>query len=168
MDFQDVMDGLNDLIHQGIADPNALGIGGWSYGGFLTAWAVTHTDQFKAAVVHGAISDVFTWALTLDAPSYLPLVLGEPLGHRAAYDKRSPLTFLQNAKTPMLVSHGQDDRTVPIEQGRGIFQGLKMLGVETEMLIFPREGHAIMEPAHQIEFLTALLAWFRKHLNPIP
>ena len=168
MDFQDVMDGLNDLIHQGIADPNALGIGGWSYGGFLTAWAVTHTDQFKAAVVHGAISDVFTWALTLDAPSYLPLVLGEPLGHRAAYDKRSPLTFLQNAKTPMLVSHGQDDRTVPIEQGRGIFQGLKMLGVETEMLIFPREGHPIIEPAHQIEFLTALLAWFRKHLNPIP
>jgi len=167
MDFQDVMDGLNDLIDQGIADPNALGIGGWSYGGFLSAWAITHTDRFKAAVVHGAISDIFTWGLTMDTPSYFPLVLGEPLGHRAAYDKCSPLTFLQNAKTPMLVSHGQDDRTVPMEQGRGIFQGLKMLGVDTEMLIFPREGHAIMEPAHQIEFLTALLAWFRRYISPI-
>jgi dipeptidyl aminopeptidase/acylaminoacyl peptidase len=68
----------------------------------------------------------------------------------------------------MLVSHGQDDLTVPLEQGRAIFQGLKMMGVETEMLIFPREGHAIVEPAHQIAFLTALLAWFRKYLPPIP
>jgi dipeptidyl aminopeptidase/acylaminoacyl peptidase len=168
MDFQDVMDGLNLLTNQGIADPNALGIGGWSYGGFLSTWAVTHTDRFKAAVVHGAISDVFTWGLTFDAPSYLPLVLGGPQGRRDTYDKHSPLTFLQNARTPMLVSHGQDDLTVPLEQGRAIFQGLKMMGVETEMLIFPREGHAIVEPAHQIAFLTALLAWFRKYLPPIP
>ena len=165
-DFQDIMDGVDYLIEQRIADPNRLGIGGWSYGGYLTSWAVTQTDRFKAAVVGAAITNLFTHSGTTHSPTFLrTYFLDIPFRRRAAYDNHSPITFLQNCKTPSLVLHGEEDKGVPVSQAWEFYNGLKALGVEAEMVVYPREPHVFKERAHQVDLLKHVLAWFDKYLK---
>jgi dipeptidyl aminopeptidase/acylaminoacyl peptidase len=167
MDFQDIMDGLDSLIEQKIADPNRLGIGGWSYGGFMTSWAVTQTNRFKAAVVGAAVTNLFSFDGTTDiTPSFLrSYFLDLPFKRRADYDKHSAMTFLQNCKTPSLVLHGEADERVPVSQGWEFYNGLKMLGVPAEMVAYPREHHSFRERAHQVDLLSRVLAWYDKYLQ---
>ena len=166
-DFQDIMDGVDYLIEQEIADPDRLGIGGWSYGGFMTSWAVTQTDRFKAAVVGAAVTNLLSFNGTTDiTPSFLrSYFLDIPFRRRAAYDNHSPMTFLQNSKTPSLVLHGQADKRVPVSQGWEFYNGLKALGVETEMVVYPREPHGLRERAHQVDLLKRILGWYDRHLK---
>jgi len=167
MDFQDIMDGVDYLIEQKIADPNRLGIGGWSYGGFMTSWAVTQTNRFKAAVVGAGVTNLFSFDGTTDiTPSFLrQYFLDIPFNRRAAYDNHSAVTFLKNCKTPSLVLHGQADERVPVSQGWEFYNGLKMLGVPTEMVVYPREHHGFQERAHQVDLLKRVLAWYDKYLK---
>jgi dipeptidyl aminopeptidase/acylaminoacyl peptidase len=167
MDLQDIMDGVDYLIDQKIADPDRLGIGGWSYGGFMTSWAVTQTNRFKAAVVGAAVTDLFSFDGTTDiTPSFLRnYFLDIPFNRRADYDDHSAMTFLKNCKTPSLVLHGQADERVPLGQGWEFYYGLKMLGVPAEMVNYPREHHGFKERAHQIDLLTRILAWYDKYLK---
>ena len=165
-DFQDIMDGLDYLIEQKIADPDRLGIGGWSYGGFMTAWTVTQTDRFKAAVVGAAVTNLFSFNGTTDVTGFLRnYFLDIPFRRRAAYDNHSPLTYLQNCKTPSLVLHGEKDPRVPVGQGWEFYNGLKALGVETEMIVYPREPHIFGERAHRVDLLKRILAWYDKYLK---
>ncbi len=166
MDLRDILDGLDDLVARKIADPDRLGIGGWSYGGFMTSWAITQTGRFKAAIMGAGVSDLFSMNGTSDIPGYLKLVfLDTPFNRRHAYDAHSAMTFIKNCKTPTLVLHGQADGRVPVSQGLEFYNGLKSLGVETEMVIYPREQHPIEERPHQIDLLKRVLDWYDRHLK---
>ena len=142
-DFRDIMDGVDYLIGQKIADPNRLGIGGWSYGGFMTSWAVTQTNRFTAAVVGAAVTNLFSFDGTTDiTPSFLRYYfLDLPFTRRADYDQHSAMSFLKNCKTPSLILHGEADERVPTSQGWEFYNGLRMLGVPAEMVTYPREHH---------------------------
>jgi dipeptidyl aminopeptidase/acylaminoacyl peptidase len=166
MAFQDLMDGVDYLVEQKIADPNRLGIGGWSNGGFMTEYAITHTTRFKAAVAEAGHSDFFS----LYGTSYLRASLrvftpDSPYYNRKPYDDFSPITFIRNCRTPTLLIHGIGDRGVPVGQAYEFYTGLKDVGVETEMVVYPREGHNIQENAHQLDIQKRVMAWFDKHLK---
>jgi len=167
MDFQDIMSGVDYLVEEKIADPERLGIGGWSYGGFMTSWAVTQTSRFKAAVVGAAVTNLFSFNGTTDiTPSFLRNYFVDlPFRRRAAYDNHSAMTFLQNCKTPSLIIHGDTDERVPVTQGWEFYNGLRMLGVEAEMVVYPREHHSIVERPHQLDLLRRVLAWYDKFLK---
>jgi dipeptidyl aminopeptidase/acylaminoacyl peptidase len=167
MDFEDIMSGIDDLVAKKITDPNRLGIGGWSYGGFMSSWAVTHTDRFKAAVIGAGVTDLISFAGTTDImPSFTERYLGGIPFHRwEMYSTHSPLTYLRNCKTPSLILHGEADPRVPVSQGWEFYNGLKMLGVPTEMVTYPREPHGINETAHQADLLKRVLSWYDQHLK---
>jgi dipeptidyl aminopeptidase/acylaminoacyl peptidase len=167
MAFQDLMDGVDYLVEQRMADPNRLGIGGWSNGGFMTEYAITHTTRFKAAVALAGHSDFFS----LYGTSYIRASLrvstpDSPYYNRKWYDDHSPITLIRNCRTPTLVIHGIGDGGVPVGQGYEFYTGLKDVGVETEMVVYPRERHTIQEYAHQLDVQKRVMAWFDKHLKP--
>jgi dipeptidyl aminopeptidase/acylaminoacyl peptidase len=165
-DFQDIMDGVDLLVARGIADPDRLGVGGWSFGGFMTSWVVTHTDRFKAAVVGAAVTDLFTMATTTDiAPSYLDGYYGDLASNRKLYDDHSPVRFIEHCHTPTLVVHGEADVRVPISQGEEFYYALRFLGRETQMLRYPREPHIFHEMEHQRDSLERMLRWYDAHLG---
>jgi dipeptidyl aminopeptidase/acylaminoacyl peptidase len=164
--FDDIMDGLDYLIEQNIADPNRLAIGGWSNGGFMAEWAITHTKHFKAAVAFAAPADFqIMWAASPAAAPTLMNLWGTPMHARETYDAHSPIHFVRNCTTPTLIGHGETDPVVPITQAYEFYHALMALGVETDMVVYPREGHSLDEPAHQIDFQKRVLAWFDKHLK---
>jgi dipeptidyl aminopeptidase/acylaminoacyl peptidase len=169
--FDQTMDGVDSLIEQKIADPNRLGIGGWSNGGLMTAWAITHTNRFRAAAPFAAIIDFqvqwgdvtgnVKWGMGLEENVFG----GTPMSARQRYEANSALYSVQNCKTPTLILHGAADTTVPVSQAYMFYRALKALGVETEMVVYPREGHNLVERAHQIDIQTRVLAWFDRHLK---
>jgi dipeptidyl aminopeptidase/acylaminoacyl peptidase len=165
-DFADIMAGLDHVIALGTADSERLGIGGWSYGGFMTAWAVTQTDRFKAAIAgapithwrsfHG-IADIGAW----DQISYR----ASPYAACGPYDHFSPIHHVTQAKTPTLLIHGQDDIIVPVSQSYEFFRALKERGVPTELVVYPREPHGPRERAHKLDRLRRFLEWFDRYLR---
>lgn len=163
-DYQDVADGVDMLVARKIADPSRLGIGGWSYGGFMSAWAVTHDTRFKAAIVGAALTDQFSAALATDTPNFITAYFGLPPSGSTQMDASSPLRAVDQVNAPVLVLHGQEDRRVPITQGLGFYRGLQLLGKEAMMVSYPREPHRIVEPEHQVDLQRRVLAWFDTHL----
>jgi len=160
------MDGVDELVAKGIADPNRLGIGGWSNGGFMTEYAITHTTRFKAAVAEAAHSDFFSLFGTSPMRSGLLLAFGTtPYLSRQRYDESSPITNVRECKTPTLVLHGINDDGVPVSQGYEFHYALKSLGVDTDMVIYPREAHSIDEPEHEIDLQMRVVAWFDRYLK---
>jgi dipeptidyl aminopeptidase/acylaminoacyl peptidase len=106
-----------------------------------------------------------SWGVS-DAGRVPEVTFGDtPLRARQQYEAYSPLTFVQNCKTPTLIAHGEADRTVPIAESYEFYRALKALGVETEMVAYPREGHVMQERAHQIDFQNRVLAWYAKYLK---
>ncbi len=164
-DFDDIMSGVDYLIEEGIADPDRLGIGGWSYGGFMTAWAVTQTDRFKAAVMGAGLSNLTSMYGTTDIPTFMQFYFdGYPYGRQQVYDDRSALDFVDRVRTPILILHGEADVRVPISQAYEFYQALKDMEVETRFVIYPREPHGIGERSHQIDVLQRVLDWYTTHL----
>jgi dipeptidyl aminopeptidase/acylaminoacyl peptidase len=165
-DFQDIMDGVDLLISEGIADPNRLGIGGWSYGGFMTAWAVTHTDRFKVAVMGAGISDLVSAATTSNiAPSYWALNWGKLVNNSVLLYKHSPVNYVEQCHTPTLLVVGEADARVTLSQSEEFYNGLRDVDRKTAMVIYPREHHIFVEREHQIDSLTRMLQWYEAHLN---
>lgn len=165
-DFQDILDGADDLVHQGIADSDRMVVGGWSFGGFMTSWTVTHTNRFKAGMVGAGVTDLYTMATTTDiAPSFLQSYMGELEPNRAVYDAHSPVRFVAQCHTPVLVLHGEADPRVPISQGEELYNGLRFLGRDVQMVRYPREPHIFTEREHQVDSLVRILAWYEIHLT---
>jgi len=165
--YQDLMDGVDYLVKEGIADPNRLGIGGWSNGGFMTEYAITRSTRFKAAVAQAAHSDFFSlYGTSYIGPGLRVVIPESPYYNRKAYDEASPVTLIRNCRTPTLLLHGINDRGVPVGQAYEFYTGLKDVGVETEMVVYPREGHNLQEYAHQLDVQRRVIAWFDKHLKP--
>ena len=165
-DFEDIMNGVDYLIQQGIADSTQTAIGGWSYGGYMTAWAVSQTNRFKAAVMGAGLSDLTSFYGTTDIPTFMRWYFEDyPHGRENVYDQHSPMAFIKNVQTPTLILHGEADLRVPITQSYEFYQGLRDIGVETRFVLYPREPHIIGERAHQIDVLQRVIDWYKTHLQ---
>ncbi|HZT76599.1 MAG TPA: S9 family peptidase [Vicinamibacterales bacterium] len=165
-DFKDVMAGVDWAIARGIADPARLGIGGWSYGGYMAAWAVTQTTRFKAAVSGAPVIDMASEFGTEDSSAYDEWFYGTPYERPDGFVKSSPMTYVKHAKTPTLLLQGEDDETDPIGQSQQFYRGLKRYGVEAEFVRYPREPHGLREEKHLLDRLTRILAWYDRYLKP--
>jgi len=166
-DFKDVMWGVKDLIDRGIADPTKLGIGGWSYGGYMAEWAITQTNDFKAAVSGAGLSNLISEYGSEEHPSYDEWFYGVPYESDSLvkFLNSSPFTQLKNAKTPTLILQGEADTTDPPDQSQELYRGLKHYGVETELVMYPREPHGLREEKHLLDRLNRILAWYDAHLK---
>lgn len=159
-DFDDVMTGIDLLVKQGVADPDRLGVMGWSYGGFLSAWILGHSDRFKAISVGAPGVDWISWYGGSDGPREVLWTYfgGKPWDRWETYNRHSPRYSLRNAKTPSLLLHGAED----IDDVSEIHEALTDLNVPVEFVTYPREGHGIAEPAHQRDMLRRNLEWFKR------
>ena len=165
-DFKDVMAGVDWAIARGVADPNHLGIGGWSYGGYMAAWAVTHTTRFKAAVSGAPVIDLASEFGTESGSAYDEWFYGTPYEKLDGFLKSSPMTFVKNAKTPTLLLQGEDDTPDPIGQSQQFYRGLKRYGVDADLVLYPREPHGLREEKHLLDRLTRIVAWYDQYLKP--
>jgi dipeptidyl aminopeptidase/acylaminoacyl peptidase len=164
-DYLDIMSGVDLLIEQGLADPDRLGCGGWSQGGFMTAWIVGQTTRFKAGVMGAGVSDWGMMIATSDIPTYEQhMGGGNPYDGAGphSFDAQSPASFVSRAKTPVLIVHGENDERVPVTQGIHFFRGLRRYGVPTELVTYPREPHGIQERNHQIDLNHRIVEWFQR------
>lgn len=166
-DFQDVMAGVDDLIARGIADPLKLAIGGWSYGGYMSEWAITQTTRFKAAVSGAGLSNLISEYGTEQHPSYDEWFYGVPYEPEkiTGFLNSSPFVHLKNAKTPTLILQGEADIVDPVGQSLELYRGLKRYGVDTELVLYPREPHGFHEEKHLVDRLNRILAWYDKYLK---
>jgi dipeptidyl aminopeptidase/acylaminoacyl peptidase len=165
-DLRDIEAGVDAAVKAAPIDPNRVGIIGWSYGGYMTMWAVTQSTRFHAAVAGAGIANwqsyygqnkIDTWML----PFFGASVYDKP----EAYSRSSPITYIKKVKTPTLVLHGDRDSEVPTPQGYEYWHALKALHVPTELVIYPDEGHAIAKPEHQRDIEERLVAWFDRYLT---
>ncbi len=166
-DYQDIMTGVDNLIEQGIAHPERLVVGGWSYGGYMTAWMITQTDRFKAAMKGCGITNHVSMYGQTDIPSFMQLYFadGSPAQQLELYRKLSPMSYTHRVKTPTLILHGAEDKRVPLPQSEEFYAVLKAVGVDVEFVKYPREGHGIGEPRHALDVLKRQLAWYKKYVT---
>ncbi|MEV5896197.1 alpha/beta hydrolase family protein [Nonomuraea fuscirosea] len=171
-EWTDVNTGIDLLIAEGVADPDRLGIGGWSHGGFMAAWAVRQTDRFQAAVMGAGISD---WGMLVATGEggVLEAGLSGSCGWEGPgphpHDRLSPVSYAAKIRTPVLILHGEDDANVPLGQATYFHRALRRFGGEHEFVVYPREGHVIQERRHQIDVLERTRAWFDRWLaGPAP
>ena len=165
-DLKDVMAGVEDMIARGIADPERLGIGGWSYGGYMAAWAVTQTTRFKAAVSGAGMSDLISEYGTEKDPAGDEWFWGTPYEKPEGFLNGSPVLYVKNAKTPTLILQGEADATDPPGQSLEFYRGLKHYGVTTELVMYPREPHGFREAKHRVDMQTRMLQWFDRYVVP--
>ncbi|MFQ5789176.1 MAG: prolyl oligopeptidase family serine peptidase [Acidobacteriota bacterium] len=164
-DYEDLMNGVDRLIADGIADPDKLGVRGWSYGGILGGWVITQTDRFKAASLGAMVSDWSSeYGQGFNYDVRLWYIGGDPWSNPAGYRYRSPLTHVQNVSTPTLLLHGEEDITDTIEQSMNFFNALWEKGVPTRFVRFPREPHGLREPRHERTRLVEEIAWMQKYV----
>jgi dipeptidyl aminopeptidase/acylaminoacyl peptidase len=164
-DYRDIMTGVDALIARGIADPDRLAHIGWSYGGYLTAWVISQTTRFKAAMVGAGLTNLVSMYGTNDVPNYLGSYFGGIPTRETLplYNARSAMTFIDNVQTPTLILHGASDERVPTGQAYELFRGLKDRGRVAELVFYPREGHGIAEYYHLRDRLTRINAWVTRY-----
>ena len=165
-DFLDLMAGVDEAIKMGVADPDRLAVMGWSYGGFMTSWVVTHTHRFKAAAVGAGVTDLWSFTGTSDIPGFLPdYFSGEPWNSFDGYFNHSPMAFVKGVTTPTLILHGEADVRVPTTQGYEFYNALKRQGVTTKMVVYPRTPHGPREPKFLLDIMQRHLDWVDQHLG---
>jgi dipeptidyl aminopeptidase/acylaminoacyl peptidase len=164
-DWQDINAGIDVVIDEGLADPDRLAICGWSYGGYLVAWAVTQTDRFRCAIAGASITSYESnygvvsnreWQTTMFGSN----VYDDYERHRS----RSPIAYVSRVKTPTLLVHGEKDTLAPVQQAIEFYVALKHFGVPTQLVIYPREPHGFEERAHQIDLYQRIVGWVDKYL----
>jgi len=165
-DLRDILTCVDEVIRTRAIDPDRLGITGWSYGGFMTMWTVTQTRRFKAGVAGAGIANwqsyygenlIDQWMI----PFFGASVYDDP----AVYARSAPINFVKQAKTPTLMLVGERDAECPAPQSFEFWHALKTLGVETGLVVYPNEGHAISELEHKRDILRRAVAWFDGHLR---
>jgi len=165
-DFDDIVKGVDEVVKVAPVDTDRIGIAGWSYGGYMTMWAVTRTNRFKAAVAGAGIVNwqsyygqnrIDRWMV----PFFGASVYEDP----EVYARSSPITYIKNVKTPTLVLHGDRDSEVPTPQGYEFWHALKTLGVPTSLVVYENEGHGISGREHQRDIERRVVAWFDRYLK---
>jgi dipeptidyl aminopeptidase/acylaminoacyl peptidase len=164
-DFKDIMTGVDALVARGIADPDKLAHIGWSYGGYMTAWVITQTSRFKAAMVGAGLTNMWSMYGTNDIPSVLIAYFGGIPNKQTLplYLDRSAMSHIDKVTTPTLILHGANDERVPTGQAYELYRGLKDRGKPTELVFYPREGHGITEYYHQKDRLERIYNWVTKY-----
>jgi dipeptidyl aminopeptidase/acylaminoacyl peptidase len=164
-DLADVLAGVDACVEQGIADPDRLGIGGWSYGGYMTAWAVTQTTRFRAAVAGASITNWISFHGVSTIPDFdAAFYAVDPFDWDGRYGQFSPMAHVRNTHTPTLFLHGEQDEICPVGQAHEMFRALKELDVPTELVVYPREPHGIREREHARDVLERAVGWFKRYL----
>jgi len=170
-DYRDLMLGVDYMLENfKYIDKDRLGVTGGSYGGFMTNWIVGHTNRFKAAVTQRSISNWFSKVGVGDL-GFCQAELGlqcDFFNDKEEIERVSPITYVQNIETPLLIMHSECDYRCPIEQAQQLFVQLKMLRKNVEMLIFPESNHGLSrngKPCLRIERLEGALAWFQEYLK---
>lgn len=166
-EWTDILTGIDLLVGDGVADPDRLGITGWSHGGFMAAWAVGQTDRFRASVVGAGPTDWGMLAATGENGEF-EADLGGSVGWSGVgphpHDAVSPISFAGRIRTPVLIVNGAEDTNVPLGQAVYLHRALRHYGVEHEFVVYPREGHWILERQHQLDLLRRTRAWFDRWL----
>jgi dipeptidyl aminopeptidase/acylaminoacyl peptidase len=165
-DYQDLMSGVDKVIEMGVADPERLGVMGWSYGGYMTTWIVTQTKRFKAASAGAPVTNLMSFNGTADIPAFVPDYFGGQFWEALdLYQKHSPIFNVKGVTTPTMIEQGDADVRVPISQGYEFYNALKVQGVPTRMLVLPRQPHGPNEPKMQLAAMNANLEWFDKYIG---
>jgi dipeptidyl aminopeptidase/acylaminoacyl peptidase len=165
-DLRDVLAGVDAVVREAPVDPERIGIEGWSYGGYMTMWALTQTRRFKAAVAGAGLSDwqsyygtnnIDTWML----PYFGASVYDDP----QVYARSSPMSFIKQVRTPTLIIGGDRDAEVPITQSYEYWNALRRLGVPTQFVVYPDEGHFFFKREDQVDVARRLIDWFNSYLK---
>ncbi|HEV7667695.1 MAG TPA: S9 family peptidase [Thermoanaerobaculia bacterium] len=164
-DFQDVMSAVDGAIAMKVADPDRLGVGGWSYGGILTDYVITKTTRFKAAISGASEANYFANYGTDHYQYEWETELGLPWRNVERWTQMSPWFQVDKVKTPTLLLGGQDDVNVPLLNSEQLYQALKRLGIETELIIYPGQNHGIRKPSYLKDRFERYLAWYDKYLK---
>ena len=167
-DYEDLMTGVDEVVARGIADPDQLGLRGWSYGGILGGWTVTQTDRFKGASIGAMVSDwTSEYGPGFNHDVRLWYIGGTPWENPGEWRERSALTHVANVTTPTLILHGMNDRTDTEPQSMMFFQALKDQGKIARYIRFPREPHGFREPRHQRTRDVEEIRWIQKYVRGI-
>jgi dipeptidyl aminopeptidase/acylaminoacyl peptidase len=171
-DFKDLMAGVDEVLKRGYIDAKKLGVTGGSGGGLLTNWVIGHTDRFAAAVSQRDIASWSDWWYSADFTLYQPSWFkAPPFRDPQDYVQRSPITYIENVKTPLMLILGEADyRTPPGAGGEEMFRALKFLRRPVIMVRFPGESHELSrsgQPWHRVERLEHIVGWFDKYLQGI-
>lgn len=169
VDFNDVLDGIDALIAQRWVDPKKVGIVGGSYGGYMAAWAATkYSDRFAVAVMSYGISNQISKMGVTDTPYENSLVHWNGFSWEKGFDlawERSPLKYIANHKTPILITHGENDKRVPLGQGMELFRALKHNNrAPVKFIVYPGEGHGYKKRAHRYHFMINGIEWLEKYI----
>jgi dipeptidyl aminopeptidase/acylaminoacyl peptidase len=165
--FADLMSGIDTLLEKGFVDSKRMAVTGGSYGGYMTAWIVSHTDRFAAAVSQRGVYNLLTEFSTSDIPSFIEDELGVTAWQDpTALWQHSPLAHAHNIKTPLLIIHSENDFRVPIAEAEQLFTFVRRAGGTVQMVRYPRDGHEMTrsgEPEHRVSSLTHMIEWFDKY-----
>jgi len=165
-DFRDILTGVDQVLKQAPVNERRLGITGWSYGGYMTMWAVTQTNRFRAAVAGAGLANLQSYYGENQIDKWMiPFFGASVYDDPEVYAKSSPITFIKKVKTPTLVVVGDSDGECPTPQSYEFWHALKTLGVETELVVYEHEGHMFVDPAHQRDVIDRTRDWFDKHLK---
>jgi dipeptidyl aminopeptidase/acylaminoacyl peptidase len=164
-DFEDVMAAVDHVLATGVADPDRLGVGGWSYGGILTNYVITKTTRFKGAI--SGASEV-NYPANYGHDHYQrqwEAELGLPWETTDLWIRISPFYSVAKIKTPTLILCGQEDWNVPLQNSEQLYQALRRLGVPTELIVYPGQGHAIRRPSFQKDRYQRYIAWYDTYVK---
>jgi len=164
-DYNDVISGVDTLVDKGIADKDRVGVMGWSQGGYISAFCSTYSDRFKAISVGGGISDWITYYVNTDIPQSITMYLGDnPWNDPEIYAKTSPITYIKSACTPTLIQHGEEDAGVPAPNAYELYQGLRDMEVDTELIIFKGMAYSSDQPGINMAIMKQNLMWFSHYI----
>jgi dipeptidyl aminopeptidase/acylaminoacyl peptidase len=164
---QDVLYGVNAAVRRYLwIDRERMGIEGVSYGGQLTDWLITQTNEFKAAIPTAGISNLISFNYIAYYNQFLEMEFGQFLHQGTMLDeawKRSALRYVAQVHTPTMLMHGENDPDVPISEAEQFYVALKDVGVEAEFVRYPREGHGLSETGHQVDGIDRRMDWYERH-----
>jgi dipeptidyl aminopeptidase/acylaminoacyl peptidase len=163
-DYQDVLAAVDAAISMGVADPDRLGVGGWSYGGILTDHVIVKTNRFKAATSGASEVNYLANYGTDHYQREWEAELGLPWKNAEGWMRISPFFQIDKVTTPTLILGGSDDVNVPLLNGEQLYQALRRLGRDTELVIYPGQNHGISKPSYQKDRYERYLAWYGKYL----
>ncbi len=164
-DYEDVMAGVDAVLELGYVDPDRMGVGGYSYGGILTNYVIVKTDRFKGAISAAGDADYYGAFGTDDWGIYWIHEFGEPWDNLDLYRRVSPSTYIKNAVTPTLFIHGREDYRDPLTQSEQLYLSLRVLGVETALIVYPGQSHGFGVPSYEVDRLRRYGMWFDKYVK---
>jgi dipeptidyl aminopeptidase/acylaminoacyl peptidase len=164
---RDVMAGVNELKKRGFVDESRIGVGGWSYGGYMTSWMIGHYPIFKAAVSGAAVNNLLDQYVLGDSGSGRRLTWGSPFSadNIKKYVEQSPITYAKNIKTPTLIMSDTGDVRVPVVQSYQMYRALRDNDVPTKFIAYPVPGHSPEDPLRQLDIEKQYVQWLTEYLK---